>query len=61
MSDTFSSSWEHRVLWVTCQYEFLFTWMEPADGRVGFGLVQAEYSRKPRRNASLLEALAAFL
>lgn len=38
--DISSSQWGRRVLWVVCWYEFLFTWMEPADGRVGSGPLQ---------------------
>lgn len=52
MPDT---SREHGVLWVIRQYEFLFTWMEPADGRVGFGLVQGNATESQRKNAGLLK------
>jgi len=50
MSDIFCSQWERGgVLWVICRYEFLFTWMEPADGRVGLRPLQGKDSRKPRK------------
>lgn len=59
--DMFSSWRARRVLWVVCWYEFLFTWMEPADGRVGSGPLQgmaADLLQTAKKPVTFLEALA---
>lgn len=58
--DISSSQWGRRVLWVVCWYEFLFTWMEPADGRVGSGPLQgmaADLLQTAKKTVTFLEAL----
>lgn len=52
--------WEHGVLWVICRYKFLFTWMEPADGRVGSGPLQGKRLQESQgKTVTFLEALTA--